>query len=78
MGLVTGLLTLPLAPVRAVVWLGEAVRDQVDAQTRDPAAMRRQVEEIEEREQAGELSPDEAREAQQAVLDRAVGTDGED
>lgn len=72
MGLVTGLLTLPIAPVRAVVWLGEVVQAQVDTQTRDPAAMRRQVEEIEERERAGELSPDDARQQEQAVLDRAV------
>lgn len=72
MGLVTGLLTLPLAPVRAVLWLGEVVQAQVDTQTRDPAAMRRQVEEIEERERAGELSPEDARQQEQAVLDRAV------
>ncbi|GAA4219319.1 gas vesicle protein GvpG [Actinocatenispora rupis] len=72
MGLVTGLLTLPIAPVRAVVWLGEVVQAQVDTQTRDPAAMRRQVEEIEERERAGELSPEDARQQEQAVLDRAV------
>lgn len=78
MGLFTGLLTLPLAPVRAVVWLGDVVREQVDMQTRDPASMRRQVEEIEERERAGELSPDEAHEEQQAVLDRVVERTGED
>jgi hypothetical protein len=77
-GLLTGLLGLPLAPVRAVVWLGDVVREQVETQTRDPAAMRRQVEEIESREQAGELSPDEARREQQAVLDRAVKPAGED
>ena len=32
MGLFTGLLTLPLAPVRGVVWIAEQVTDEVDRQ----------------------------------------------
>ena len=77
MGLISGIVTLPLAPVRMVLWLGEVVSEQVVAQTRDPAALRRQVEEIDEKAESGELSGDQARAAQRRVLRRAVGRRGE-
>ena len=40
MGLITGLITLPLAPVRATAWLGERLLEQAEAEyyseERDP------------------------------------------
>ena len=40
MGLITGLLTLPLAPVRGTVWIAERIQEQAEAElydeSRDP------------------------------------------
>ena len=35
MGLITGILTLPLAPVRGVAWIGERVQEQAEAEFYD-------------------------------------------
>ncbi len=70
MGLVSSILSLPLAPVRGVIWLGELIQDQVEQQLHDPARLRRELEEIDRAAAAGELSAEEAGQAQQAVLNR--------
>lgn len=72
MGLVSAILTLPLAPVRGVIWLGELIQDQVEQQLQSPAAVRRDLEEIDEAAAAGHLSDEERKQAQQAVLDRTL------
>lgn len=60
MGLITGILTLPLAPVRGVAWLAERIQEQAERELYDPAAIHRQLEEIEEARVAGEISTEEA------------------
>ncbi|MFI9409978.1 gas vesicle protein GvpG [Nocardia gamkensis] len=73
MGLLSTILSLPVAPVRGVIWLGEVIQDQVDQKMHDPATMRRQLEEIDAAAAAGQLSEEERKQAQQAVLDRMTG-----
>ncbi|MGY1942661.1 gas vesicle protein GvpG [Nocardia asiatica] len=73
MGLLSTILTLPIAPVRGVIWLGEVIQDQVEQQMHDPANMRRELEEIDAAAAAGQLSEEERKQAQQAVLDRMTG-----
>ena len=75
MGLVTSLLTLPLAPVKGVMWLGEVIQEQVEQQMHDPANMRRELEQIEEARQSGELTQEQMDDAQQAVLNRMMAPD---
>jgi len=75
MGLLTSLLTLPLAPVKGVMWLGEVIQDQVEQQLHDPANVRRELEELEEAERAGKISKQEKDDAQQAVLNRMISPD---
>lgn len=75
MGLVTALLTLPLAPVKGVLWLGEVIQEQVEQQLHDPANVRRELEQLDEAERAGEISKEEKDEAQQAVLNRMISSD---
>ncbi|WP_040695643.1 gas vesicle protein GvpG [Nocardia vinacea] len=72
MGLVSAIFSLPLAPVRGVIWLGELIQDQVEQQLQSPAAVRRDLEEIDEAAAAGRLSEEERKQAQQAVLDRTL------
>lgn len=76
MGLISAILTLPLAPVKGVLWLGEVIQDQVEQKMHDPATIRKELEEIDEAAAAGHLSEDEKEEAQQAVLDRMIRPGG--
>ena len=39
MGLITGLLTLPLAPVRGTVWLAERIQEQAEDELYDESAI---------------------------------------
>lgn len=64
------LLGLPLAPVRGVIKLGELVQRQVEEELHDPAAARRELEELERRRADGGLSPEKEAEAQRRVLGR--------
>lgn len=72
MGLFTGLVTLPLAPVRGVTWLAERLQEQAEQELYDPAAIRRQLEELEDARVAGEMSDDEAAELEEELLNRLL------
>ncbi|MBF0660849.1 gas vesicle protein GvpG [Rhodococcus sp. (in: high G+C Gram-positive bacteria)] len=76
MGLLTTLITLPLAPVKGVMWVGEIIEEQVEQQLHDPANVRRELEEIENAAAAGDISPEEKDDAQQAVLNRMISPGG--
>jgi Gas vesicle protein G len=56
MGLLTGLLTLPLAPVRGTVWVAEQLAAEAARQLDDEAAIRRSLAEAEREFEAGALS----------------------
>jgi hypothetical protein len=72
MGLLTGLLTLPLAPVRGVSWLAERILEQAEQQMYDPVSVRRQVAQIEAAVTAGELSEHDAAELENELLSRMM------
>ena len=72
MGLLTGIVKLPLAPVRGVVWLGEVIQRQAEQEMRNPAKTRRQLEELEEARERGEISVDEEKRVQQQILDTRI------
>ncbi|MBM4726874.1 gas vesicle protein G [Prescottella equi] len=72
MGLFSAIFGLPLAPVRGLVWIGEVVRRQVEEETTSPAAMRRDLEAIEEGRRSGEISEDEAAQAEDEILHRVT------
>jgi len=67
-GLFTGLITLPLAPVRGVAWLGEQVLDQANQEASDPEQIRQQLAELEEAEEAGEITAAERAEAEERLV----------
>ncbi len=60
MGLISGILGLPLAPLRGTVAAAEQIRRQAEEEFYDPAVIRAQLEEVERRRAAGDLSDDEA------------------
>ncbi len=70
MGLITGILTLPLAPVRGVTWLAEQIQTEAERQWRDPERIRRELREVERARDAGEISDRECNELQDSLLSR--------
>jgi gas vesicle protein GvpG len=71
-GLITGLLTLPLAPVRGTVWLAERIQEQADAELYDEDVIRAQLMEIDAAREAGEIDEEEATQAEDQLLERLI------
>jgi hypothetical protein len=67
-GLFTGLILLPLAPVRGVAWLGEQVLEQATREAGDPAEIGDQLERLDDAEAAGEITADERAHAQDELV----------
>ncbi len=72
MGLITGLLTLPLAPVRGTVWIAERILEQAEAELDDEGAIMTQLMEIDAAREAGEVTEQEAAEAEDILLERLI------
>ncbi|AYF75836.1 gas vesicle protein [Nocardia yunnanensis] len=66
------LLSLPVLPLKAVVALARVIADEADRQLYSPAAIRRELDELQRRRAAGELDEDAYRQAEQQVLNRAL------
>jgi hypothetical protein len=71
-GLITGLLTLPLAPVRGTVWLAERIQEQAEAEFYDEDAIRARLMEIDAAREAGEIGEEEATQAEDELLERLI------
>jgi hypothetical protein len=72
MGLMTGLLTLPLAPVRATMWIAEQLEAEAARQLDDPEALRRQLETLQVSYDLGEVDVDEYERVEEAILARLI------
>jgi hypothetical protein len=68
----TTLLTLPLAPLRAVVWIGRTLADEAYRQWTDPATVRLELERTQQRWEAGEITDDERAAAEDELLQRLI------
>jgi Gas vesicle protein G len=71
-GLITGLLTLPLAPVRGTVWIAEQILEQAEAEFYDAGVIQAQLMEIQAAREAGEIDEDTAAEAEDILLERLI------
>jgi Gas vesicle protein G len=78
MGLLTGLLTLPLAPVRGTMWVAERVLEEAERQLNDPAAIEQQLIEAEAARDRGELSEQEFEQIEDELLARLLSQGGRD
>jgi hypothetical protein len=76
MGLITGLLTLPLAPIRGTVWLAERIQEQAEEELYDESAIRAGLLELEEARQAGTLDEQELAAAEDALIERLMAIRG--
>ncbi|MFD7965824.1 gas vesicle protein GvpG [Streptomyces zaomyceticus] len=70
MGLLTSLLTLPLAPVRGVTWVAERVLDKAEEEYYDPAPVWRELSELEARLVRGEIDEETFEAREDELLDR--------
>jgi hypothetical protein len=72
MDLLTLIFRLPFLPLSAVIGLGDLIREQVDQEQYDPAAVRRQLEDVEDARAAGAISDEELARIEDEVLGRLV------
>lgn len=71
MGLLTSLLTLPVAgPMKGSLWIAKKIHEAADQELNDPAAIRRELAALESALLAGEISEDAYDEAELVLLTR--------
>jgi chorismate mutase len=73
MGLFTGLLTLPLAPLRGTVWIAERLLEEAERELNDPAVVEQQLNEAEAAYERGELSEEEFELIEDELVRRLTG-----
>lgn len=74
MGLLTAILTAPLAPVHFVEWTAQQVLDSAEQEIHDPAVIRQQLSELAARADSGEISEEEFDRAEDELLARLPGS----
>lgn len=72
MGLISGLLTLPLAPVRGTVWVAERILEQAESEYYDEGAIQAELMQIEIAREAGAIDQAAADEAEDALIERLM------
>lgn len=72
MGILSPLIKLPLTPVRGVIKLGEVLEDEAERQLRDPARIRRELEQAQRRYEAGEISEEEFEQTQDELTSTLI------
>jgi hypothetical protein len=70
MGLFTGLLTLPLAPVRGVAWIAEQVAEELERELYDEDNIRRELLALELDFEDGLIDEEERQVREEALLER--------
>ncbi len=63
---------LPLLPLQGVIRLAQLIGDEAERQLRDPARVRRDLEEAESRRQAGEISDEELSQVEDQVMSALI------
>jgi len=76
MGLISGLLTFPLAPLRGTIWIAERLYEQAEAELNDPQAIHAQLLEIQAAREAGEIDEETAAQAEDILLQRLIDARG--
>jgi len=69
MGMLTGLLTLPLAPVRGVVWVTDVVAEEAERELAAVNSPQRALADLEAARAAGELSEEEFAEREAELIE---------
>ena len=72
MGLITGVLTLPLAPVRAIGWVAEVVLEEADREIAASRSPTRALEDLAAAVATGEISEEEAAAGEAEIVERML------
>ena len=75
MGLITGLLTLPLAPLRGTIAVAQVLLEEAEAQLNDPERIRHELEHVESLREAGALTEEEAMAWEDTLIERLTAGD---
>jgi hypothetical protein len=78
MGLFMGLLTLPLAPVRGVVWIAEQVVNEIERELYDEDSIRRELVALELEFEDGAIDEEERQVREEALLERLAMSQASD
>ena len=70
MGLITGLVTLPLAPVRGVAWIAEQVAEEAAHELDEEERLRRELGRLGLEHDFGDLSDEEFEQREDELLER--------
>ena len=76
MGLITSVLLLPLAPVRGVLWVAEQINEEVNRQYYGEGAIVKELRQVDQARQSGELDEEEAARREEELLQRRMGGAG--
>jgi hypothetical protein len=72
MGLITSLLTLPLAPVRGTVWAADQILKQAEDAYYDPAAIRSELEDVDRLRVEGRIDEETAAALEDELIERLM------
>ena len=72
MGLLTGILTLPLAPVRGVAWIGEMLAEEAERELAAINSPQRALAELDAARAAGELSDAEYEQLEAELIELVI------
>jgi NAD-specific glutamate dehydrogenase len=75
-GLLTGLITLPLAPVRGTIWIAEQLLEEAERQLNDPTTIEQQLVDAEASFERGEMSQDDFERLEDELLRRLMARGG--
>ena len=78
MGLISGLLTLPLAPVRGVAWVGEQIAAEADREMNDETRVRSELARLGVELELGRIGEAEFEEQEDRLLERLARARGEE
>jgi len=71
-GLISGLLKLPISPVLGTIWIAEQIQAQAEAEYYDESAIQAQLREIDAARRAGAIDEAEADAAEDALIERLM------
>ena len=72
MGLITGLVLLPAAPVRGVLWVAEKITEEANRQYSGEGAIVKQLREVDEARRSGNLSEEQAAAREEELIQRRI------
>jgi len=71
-GLISGIFTAPLAPIKGVVWIAEQVHDQAMQELYDPDSIQRALDQVQLDREMGVIDDDEADRREDELLERLI------